>query len=186
MKRKFNLNDKIGRLSIIEFLGTDHANKRLVNCICDCGKNLIIRLNNLGRKTNSCGCLKADLIKERMGKSIEHLAVVSVPNACKRYTKETNLTFEDVNNLIFHNCFYCELSPKIVGTTYHRAIDDGRSIKRVGIDRVDSSKGYFKDNVVSCCKSCNILKRDHSVDSLIIIMETFLKNLKWLKGIINE
>jgi 5-methylcytosine-specific restriction endonuclease McrA len=27
-----------------------------------------------------------------------------------------------------------------------------------GIDRLDSSKGYFMDNVVSCCKHCNSAK----------------------------
>lgn len=181
MKRKFKEGDRFGRLIVRKFLGTDHANKRLVDCLCDCGKSIITRSNNVGRKTNSCGCLKADLIKERMGKPIKHLAVTSVLNSCKRHTQNTDLCFDDVNNLIFSNCFYCEESPEIVGSVYHRAIDDGRFVKRVGIDRVDSSRGYFKDNIVSCCQPCNILKRDHSIDSLINRLDKFLKNIKKLK-----
>lgn len=186
MKRKFNVGDKIGRLTILEFLGTDHANKRLVNCLCHCGKTIITRANNVGRKTNSCGCLKSDLIKEKMGKPIDHLATTNVLNSCKRHIKDTNLSFDDVKRLIFNNCFYCENSPELVGSISHRAIDDGRFIKRVGIDRIDSSKGYFKNNVVSCCQTCNILKRDHAIDSLINRLENFLKNIKKLKVRNNE
>ena len=32
-----------------------------------------------------------------------------------------------------------------------------------GIDRVDSTKGYTKDNVVSCCRSCNMAKAELTV-----------------------
>ena len=38
------------------------------------------------------------------------------------------------------NCFYCNDNVKI------------------GIDRVDSSKGYTIDNVVPCCSKCNWMK----------------------------
>jgi hypothetical protein len=31
-----------------------------------------------------------------------------------------------------------------------------------GVDRVDSSKGYVKENVVPCCKWCNIAKGNKS------------------------
>ena len=33
-----------------------------------------------------------------------------------------------------------------------------------GLDRIDSSKGYTIDNVVSCCKYCNFAKNDLTVD----------------------
>lgn len=179
---KYSKGDKIGRLTIIEFLGTDNANKRLIKCACECGKEIITRYNNVGRKTNSCGCLKADLIKKNMGKPIEHLCIVHVLNSCKRHTKDSNLTFKDVSNLIFNNCFYCELSPDEVGTTYYRAVRDGRSVNRVGIDRVDSSIGYYQSNVVSCCITCNRLKKDHSIDYLITKLGVMLKNLIKIKG----
>ena len=181
--KRFEIDDKIGRLTILEFLGTDHAQKRLVKCICDCGNIVTTRLGNLKNKTNSCGCLRADLIRERMGKSIEHLAVTHVFNSCKRHTKDTNLSFEDVKNMIYANCYYCEQSPNIVGTSWHRPIPDGREIKRIGIDRINSQSGYYKGNVVPCCKTCNMLKRDYKVDFLISKLEIFLKNLKLLRNI---
>ena len=34
----------------------------------------------------------------------------------------------------------------------------GGGIETVGLDRVDSSKGYTLDNIVSCCSICNRMK----------------------------
>ena len=36
----------------------------------------------------------------------------------------------------------------------------GSSIRTIGLDRVDNSKGYFVDNVVPCCTACNKMKVD--------------------------
>lgn len=36
-----------------------------------------------------------------------------------------------------------------------------------GIDRIDSSHGYTKDNIVTCCKICNKMKMDMSLDNFI-------------------
>lgn len=34
----------------------------------------------------------------------------------------------------------------------------GDQISTIGIDRIDPSKGYSEDNVVSCCATCNVMK----------------------------
>ncbi len=33
-----------------------------------------------------------------------------------------------------------------------------------GIDRIDSNRGYTDDNVCACCKTCNYMKRDLSLE----------------------
>ena len=55
------------------------------------------------------------------------------------------ITFQDYSAIISQPCFYCE------GVF-------GASIKGIGLDRIDSLKGYSIDNVVSCCTFCNALK----------------------------
>lgn len=54
-------------------------------------------------------------------------------------------------------CTYCGASAsKAVKTKYEVFLANG-------IDRVDNSIGYLEGNVVSCCKTCNYMKRDLSV-----------------------
>lgn len=34
----------------------------------------------------------------------------------------------------------------------------------IGIDRVDSKKGYVEDNIMPCCKSCNYIKKNYDLE----------------------
>ena len=63
----------------------------------------------------------------------------------KKRAKKANLLFEFSENecLLFYNtnCYYC-----------------GDKIKGIGIDRLDNSIGYTKNNCVPCCSTCNFMK----------------------------
>jgi hypothetical protein len=54
----------------------------------------------------------------------------------------------------------------------------GDFIDTVGVDRVDSTKGYSKDNCVSCCEDCNRMKMDRPVDAWLNKLSKILKHLK--------
>lgn len=46
-----------------------------------------------------------------------------------------------------------------------------------GIDRIDNTKGYFEENIASCCGTCNYLKKDLSYDEFLdkcVVMYTCL------------
>lgn len=45
------------------------------------------------------------------------------------------------------------------------------------LDRIDSSKGYVKDNIVLCQRQVNIMKNDASVDELIQFCKDILKTI---------
>jgi hypothetical protein len=59
------------------------------------------------------------------------------------------LTEGDVQAMIFDPCCYCGQSPEPHA---------GSRVPRSGIDRVDNSKGYSKENCVPCCTACNVMK----------------------------
>lgn len=58
-----------------------------------------------------------------------------------------DLSFEEFCSFWQVDCSYC-----------------GDPIPTIGLDRVDSSKGYELGNVVSCCTMCNRMKLDHSFE----------------------
>lgn len=68
--------------------------------------------------------------------------------AAKRRNILCLLTLSEFENIIGQPCFYCKdfFAPDLTCGC--------------GLDRLDSSKGYLIDNVVSCCGVCNSLKLD--------------------------
>lgn len=55
----------------------------------------------------------------------------------------------------------------------------GQQINTIGVDRIDSKRGYTTDNITPCCGNCNWAKRLLSVDEYIQHCRTVaLHNLK--------
>lgn len=64
---------RFGRLTVRQFAGKDRFGGRLWECICDCGKTVVVHRSNLGRGSMSCGCartgkLRVDLAGKRFSK----------------------------------------------------------------------------------------------------------------------
>lgn len=75
MRKAWNFKDltgqKFGRLTVIEHEGykiyPNGEKATLWKCICDCGKEVIVRSGQLSsKKTQSCGCLRNDRVKEKL------------------------------------------------------------------------------------------------------------------------
>jgi hypothetical protein len=64
------------------------------------------------------------------------------------------LTDDEASDFFKGNCFYCDKT-SILGEDMS------------GIDRVDNNKGYSFDNCVSCCGTCNFMKREFSKEEFI-------------------
>ena len=54
----------------------------------------------------------------------------------------------------------------------------GAEIKTIGLDRIDNSKGYIKDNIISCCRECNTIKRAMTQKDFINKIRKIAKNTK--------
>jgi len=65
---------------------------------------------------------------------------------------EFTITYEEFANIIENPCYYCN-------TLQTKGFN--------GIDRKDQTKGYIRDNCVSCCKMCNYIKGSLSDDVFI-------------------
>jgi hypothetical protein len=64
------------------------------------------------------------------------------------------LTIDEFKDIIKQRCYYCN----------HFEVN-----RLMGIDRTDSSIGYSKDNIVPCCKTCNMMKNTLNKETFILM-----------------
>lgn len=72
------------------------------------------------------------------------------------------LTRDEAEVLLQSPCFYCAAPPS--NTSRKR-----RPYPHNGLDRFDNARGYERDNVVPCCRACNLAKRDMSAADFIAL-----------------
>lgn len=154
-----DLTDRIiGRLTVIRKIQEEN----LWLCQCSCGNQTKLHSSALTRKryTQSCGCFRSEKLSNRnkvekryKDNLAARLAVChEYRRSAYRRNKLWELSNEFVINLIDKPCRYCGTIGSMrmcvaTGECYHN-----------GIDRIDNDKGYTVDNVVSCCKQCNMAK----------------------------
>lgn len=81
---------------------------------------------------------------------------------------KVNLTFGEYIKIIKNPCYYCNNSilSEIGG----------------GLDRIDNSKGYIRNNVLPCCNSCNRTRGDRfTVEEMKIMINAVLNYRKSIK-----
>lgn len=163
--------DKFGRLRSVVFYNCK-------NCNCETS----IRKDEFDRRGDLCK--KCKLIENSTAKFKDKdlelvCAAVFKSRLNKRYIKRgltCNLTTEEVLELVKSKCHYC-------GDGFSNLLNYNQPYFKYkfyhnGIDRIDSSKGYIKGNVVSCCKTCNISKMDMDYNAYINHIKKIYKNLK--------
>lgn len=89
-------------------------------------------------------------------------------NSAKARNIGFELTLEEFKELWQKPCYFCA--------------DD---ILKIGLDRMDSSVGYIKSNVVPCCTKCNFAKHLMSVDEFIEHCEKVVVNFKQVKRLVS-
>ncbi len=188
MKVKDLTSKKFGRLTVIE-ISNERGNRGQIKwmCKCECGNMHLVTGESLrSGKSKSCGCLKKEFIEknkfQKNNNREEAMLKVQYSHLVRRHNKicdDNNvIEFEVFSNLVKSKCYYCgaEHSKKIEdrnceSKTKNKISDTILNIN--GIDRLDSSKGYIKDNVVTCCKHCNTAKNTMSVEEF----------MEWIKRI---
>jgi hypothetical protein len=143
-----------------------NADTVLYKCrICNLNKN-IIEFNKNGKYTRTqCKDCERNYRATRgkiYSRGLKARWLSSIQRAKNRKI-DFSLTFEEYIESISQPCFYC--------SDYFGKVEAG-----IGLDRVDSSEGYLKQNVVSCCKTCNIIKHDSlSVEETIAAVQAIIK-----------
>jgi hypothetical protein len=123
---------------------------------CDCGKEKIIEGTYVKRgKTQSCGCSQGPK-KLPFGIGPLNNLIANIRLGAKRRKHQFKLSREEIIDIINQNCYYCGIKPS------NKYKTKNSYYLYNGIDRVNNDKGYIKDNVVACCKTCNFMKLSSS------------------------
>lgn len=162
-------------------------NKYLYKCLCDCGAYKILPSTELG-KTESCGCIFKDRLKighakqkgkprpsiqKPNGESVLHSMYLAYKSSAKKRNKEFKLSKSAFARLTSKNCHYCGCKP----TLTKKCKKDFVSRYVNGIDRINSKIGYVEDNCVPCCKRCNYMKHELTVDEWLKHIRRVLNHL---------
>lgn len=176
-KFRDRVGDIYGRLKVVRHAGKDARNKHLWMCKCDCGNEKIVVSDNLSSgKSKSCGCLKSEFLAKSGNQyglhenRVDAILKIQYSHLRRRHIKLSEkecIDFELYKYLALKECFYCgagyskKLHDRTNESTKGKILSD-TFVECNGIDRLDSSKGYIKGNVCSCCKYCNTAKNTMS------------------------
>jgi hypothetical protein len=173
-------NMRYGRLLVKEHKGKDDRGKHLWLCECDCGNEKIVVADNLSSgKSKSCGCLKKEFLAKKGNQfglykdRQEAMLKVQYSHLKRRHSSNKMsgevIDFKTFSLLSKSKCKYCglehskEIEDRLSETNSKKRLSD-EVLKINGIDRIDSSIGYTKENSVTCCKYCNFAKHTMSED----------------------
>lgn len=104
-----------------------------------------------GRKDGYCGECKI------CSNSSKENRYNTYKKSAKRRNLDFQLTKEEFYNITSQPCHYC-----------------GNFQNYNGVDRIDSSEGYYYQNCVPCCEICNKMKLDYSIEFWINHMKQII------------
>lgn len=136
--------EKYGRLTITGIAPKKENSRRIFwKAICDCGNEKIVDVTQLRDGiVKSCGCYRRDVGKTRGNRLPDGEADLNLRyRGYKKGAKDRNYSFEltkeQFRDITSKPCRYC------------------KTTKKIGVDRVDNTKGYIYENCAPCCKRCN-------------------------------
>jgi hypothetical protein len=153
----------------LTILRLDHMNEKGIifyECQCSCGKTKIIAGSSVrSGNTKSCGCLLAKSMKRVFFKGAGELGMTYFTHA-KNHAKKRNLDWkiscQDAWEQFLRQNKKCAISGVSIQLRKSR-IDE----QTASLDRIDSSRGYTKDNIQWVHKDINMMKQDWSDQEFI-------------------
>ena len=158
-ERRNLVGQKFGKLTVLckvprKFLSPGDSRW---NCVCDCGSiaDKVSSRSLFDVPVPSCGCNVRENRRKRMIRtgSAFNIVLSTYKCSCKIRHIEWSLSAQDTKILLTGNCHYCGVKPNQLVRSV-----GGEEFKYNGIDRLDNTRGYRIDNVVSCCWLCNDAK----------------------------
>jgi hypothetical protein len=120
----------------------------------------------------TCDKKRTTIFKNKKTETFEGRASFLLTNLNRR-ARDKNLSNEitigvliDIWNKQNGKCYYTGIPMELQSSRKIEDCETKTNKKVVSVDRIDSNKGYTKDNIVLCCWVVNNIKQDLSVEEL--------------------
>jgi hypothetical protein len=189
-----------GLLKVIEInrqkalLKWSEINEKQEKKCCRCNKTFelkdfreIEKGTNEYKKYNSfcnfCDAKRTSIYKNEKIKTIEGKVGFLFSNIKRRVRDKgclIDINENDLVDLYYTQKGLCFYSGEEMSLGEHKATKDLYSINffNISVDRIDSKKGYTKDNVVLCCWGVNNMKQQMTVEQLVFWSKKIIENTK--------
>lgn len=168
---------KYFKLEVIKFDGLDRHGKSKWLCLCECGNTKSISIGSLNRKlTRSCGCISKNIKRIKSYKDIPHQWFRRLFNQATTRDYEFKITIKDIWDQYEKQdkkCYYTRTN-----VNFHSDMSNKPHLCTASIDRIDSNRGYTKDNIVICHKMVNLSKSFLSKEEFIKMCNLIAHNHK--------
>lgn len=177
LKKSYTIGDKVTDSYVYagEDLDKSTSNHRHILVKCSCGNTSSIRIDGISKNPS---CRKCGLAKRRVtfhSKYQEALlknVYASYERQAKNRSYSFEISYEQFKTLASSKCYYCSTEPS------NTVKSNGRELKYNGVDRLDNNEGYHGLNTVSCCGTCNIMKRHHELRDFLEHIKKIQQHLK--------
>lgn len=172
--KTLKIGQKFGLLTLIKENGRSNNDCGIRwLCKCECGQEVTVPQSRLkNNRVKSCGCWRKrkqnHLWKGYCGVSGSRITDIKIR------AKKRNLAFDLTPKFLWD--LYIDQNKKCAITGQEIDLDSEGSI-----DRIDSSKGYTKDNVWWVIKNINKMKLDFSLQEFISLCELVVTNKENIK-----
>lgn len=181
---KDNIGKKFGHLTILSKSNSDKYRRAFVTVQCDCGdiveKHWQKILKNLTRTCGKCHFryklppnIGITNLPEEIKAKMLKLVYSRMKSEAKRRNRIIDLSFQAVTNFILLPCQSCDDKWSThITTTYN---GEKYTLLYNGLDRIDNSRGYVPNNVITLCKTCNRMKLEQNLEEMVRRAEGLIK-----------
>ena len=170
--------EKYEKLTVVEFSHMKHGNSHW-KCRCICGKECVVSRCSLKSGDRfSCGCYR--IYKYKRGESGLKKLYIRYKVGAAKNNRDFDLSLEEFKGITSENCAYCGRPPGLSVSLRNKHEDElmeYATYVHSGIDRIDSTRGYKTDNVVPCCKWCNIAKGNRTIKEFKEHIDRICRNI---------
>lgn len=155
---------------------------------CKCGRESnvtcekFIRYKDQGKVNRCPSCAYRTRPQSTIRASKEEryykLAIVDRCNKSNNRIKN-KLSLKDFKELIKNNCHYCGQEPEYKSYIRNNKYAKSEHLYANGVDRLNSDGDYEIGNVVTCCKTCNVMKGTLDISQFLLKIKSIyeLNNL---------